>query len=218
MNQIRQFVCRLVDENDRPRERECVCQSPRVVLAQEQAARDGGPTETSGAFEGAGVGKTMEHPFVNRQAKGFTLIELMVTLAVLAILATVGIPSFQRLAAENRVSAQANATQAALQFARSEALKRRCEVVVRQDEDLALIVRPVAGCDGDDMDLLVLPINPRVEVTVLPGPEIRYVANGYIRPFAPINIDIADRGGAVDTRRVRVEGSGFSEVTRITGS
>ena len=156
---------------------------------------------------------------MNRPAKGFTLIELMVTLAVLAILAAVGIPSFQRLAAENRVSSQANSTQAALQFARAEALKRRCDVVVRQDGDLSIIVRPVAGCDGDDMDLLVLPINPRVLLTGLPETGLRYVANGYIRPFTPINIVIADRNGAVDTRRVRVEGSGFSEVVpRITGS
>lgn len=160
----------------------------------------------------------MEQKFVKRSARGFTLIELMVTLAVLAILATVGIPAFQQLAAENRVSSQANATQAALQFARSEALKRRCDVVVRQEEDLAIIVRPAAGCDGDDMDLLVLPINPRVEVTGLPASGLLYVTNGYIRPFAPVPIDVADRGGMVDTRRIRVEGSGFSEVTRFTGS
>jgi type IV fimbrial biogenesis protein FimT len=82
----------------------------------------------------------MEQKFVNWPAKGFTLIELMVTLLVLAILASVGIPAFQRLVAENRVSSQANATQGALQFARSEALKRRGDVVMCQ-AGTSIIVR-----------------------------------------------------------------------------
>jgi prepilin-type N-terminal cleavage/methylation domain-containing protein len=169
------------------------------------------------SFESVDDNRAMEQKFVNRPTKGFTLIELMVTLAVLAILATVGIPSFQRLAAEYRVSSQANATQAALQFARSEALKRRGDVVVCQ-VGAAIIVRPGVDCSGvletAAVNLLVLPINPRVLFTGLP---VRYVANGYITPFVPIDVNVADPGGAVDTRRVRVLGSGFSEIERISG-
>ena len=160
----------------------------------------------------------MEQKFVNRSAKGFTLIELMVALAVLAILATIGIPSFQRLVAEYRVSSQANATQSALQFARSEALKRRGDVVICQDGPATIIVRPGDDCDGvfeaDTANLLVLPINPRVEFTGLPETGIRYVANGYIFPTIPLpmNIDVGDPGGAVNTRTVQVLRSGFSEI------
>lgn len=63
-------------------------------------------------------------------SKGFTLIELMVTIAVLAIVVTVAAPSFSGLLADNRASALANELQGALQLARSEAIKRRETVTV----------------------------------------------------------------------------------------
>ncbi|MGM1052505.1 MAG: GspH/FimT family pseudopilin [Pseudomonadota bacterium] len=60
--------------------------------------------------------------------QGFTLIELLVTLAVLVILATVAVPGFQRMMAVNRVAADYNEVLSGLNFARSEAIKRRAPV------------------------------------------------------------------------------------------
>ena len=56
--------------------------------------------------------------------RGFTLLELMVAIAVLAILATVGVPSFRELIQNNRVVTQTNELVSALNFARTEAIKR----------------------------------------------------------------------------------------------
>jgi type IV fimbrial biogenesis protein FimT len=53
---------------------------------------------------------------------GFTLVELMVTIAVLAIVVTVGVPSFQSSIANKRLSAGANDFVSALQFAKTNAL------------------------------------------------------------------------------------------------
>jgi type IV fimbrial biogenesis protein FimT len=59
-----------------------------------------------------------------KMCRGFTLLELMVTIAVLAILATIGVPSFQGLIQSNRVTTQTNELVTALNFARTEAIKR----------------------------------------------------------------------------------------------
>lgn len=62
--------------------------------------------------------------------RGFTLIELMVAMAVLAILVTVAIPNFQAFQLSNRMALQANDIITALNLARSEAVKRAANVTV----------------------------------------------------------------------------------------
>lgn len=59
---------------------------------------------------------------------GFTLIELMVTISVAAILLALATPSFQSLLISNRISAQTNDLVSDLAFARSEAIKRGARV------------------------------------------------------------------------------------------
>ena len=56
--------------------------------------------------------------------KGFTLIELMIVITILAILLTLGIPSFRELIAAQRVRTAASAMYESLLIARSEAIKR----------------------------------------------------------------------------------------------
>lgn len=58
-----------------------------------------------------------------RQQKGVTLIELMVTVAILGIFASIAAPSFRGLLARDRTTAVANDLLASIQLARSEAVR-----------------------------------------------------------------------------------------------
>jgi len=62
--------------------------------------------------------------------KGFTLIELMLTVFVAAILLSVAVPSFITMVENNSLASQINQFSAALNLARSEAVKRGRRIVL----------------------------------------------------------------------------------------
>lgn len=62
-------------------------------------------------------------PAHRRSVGGFTLVELIVTVAVLAILVGLAVPSFQTTMQRNRLATTSNELLAAVQASRSEALR-----------------------------------------------------------------------------------------------
>ena len=91
---------------------------------------------------------------------GFTLIELMVTLAIAAILAVVGVPAFQETIKNNRMTTLGNQTLGALMYARMESVKRGGDVSIGQ--------RAAGSWAGGT----VVWINPDGDAIVDPGEEV----------------------------------------------
>jgi len=70
-----------------------------------------------------------------RRAGGLTTIELMITIAVVAILMGVGVPSFRYVTNANRTSAEVNGLLGDLQFTRAEAIKEGQTVTACVSQD-----------------------------------------------------------------------------------
>lgn len=64
------------------------------------------------------------------EARGFTLVELLVTVAVLAIILALATPSFTAIVNSNRLAAGANEMVASIQLARMESMRRNLRVAV----------------------------------------------------------------------------------------
>lgn len=68
---------------------------------------------------------------------GFTLIELMIGVAIMAILLMVGVPSFQSAVASSRLTTSTNDVVSALALARTEAIRRGTRVTVCKSANAA---------------------------------------------------------------------------------
>ena len=117
---------------------------------------------------------------------GFTLIELMVPVAIAAIVLTLGIPSFQETIRSNRLTAQANELIITLNLARSEAIKRRANIVICTSTDqstctgsswaLGWIVRDQNG----ELIRAFGPMKGSISVSSGGVVQITYNANGFL--------------------------------------
>ena len=89
---------------------------------------------------------------MSNAVKGFTLIELMMTLTIAAILMTVAVPSFSTFTKNSRITASVNKVVSAVSLARAEASKRGVRVVLCRSDEVGSVDPDCSGAGGTAKD------------------------------------------------------------------
>lgn len=160
-----------------------------------------------------------------RSHHGFTLIELIVAIAVLAIMVTWAVPSFQQFTARNEVAAEVMRLKSALAVARSSAVARGITVTVcpSTDQDtctndnwsgrLVVVAGRASGGDISGEEVLrVLESRGGTAITYRKDSRpVRYSAQGWSRGH---NGTFRICGNAGTGARVIVSNTGRTRVVR----
>lgn len=139
--------------------------------------------------------------------RGFTMVELMVTLAVLAVLATIAAPSFTSLMENWRVRQATEELQGSLYFARSEAIKRSGGITIKPDDGDDWGQGWTVGAAGSET-LQITPAHTRIVINASGGPdEITVDRWGAFSPAPTFTITPQDKTTPARTLTVNLGGS-----------
>ncbi len=93
---------------------------------------------------------------MKRAQPGFTLLELMMVVAIAGVLLAVAVPAMGNFIRNSRITGAANDVMAGLHFTRSEAIKRRLPVTLCTSTSAPTNPNPTcaASTDADRLDRL----------------------------------------------------------------
>lgn len=162
---------------------------------------------------------------------GFTIVELMIAVALLAILASLAAPSFTGVLRQNRLAAQSNGIIASLNYARSETIVQNNNVVVQpvsgnadwstgwqvQVTDNAGVTTPLRFFEGLENASLVIFSSPDAStnaITFGPDGTIRTPNNALGDTVLRLTPDTCP-SGAMNVRAITINPAGAAAVTQV---
>ncbi len=176
--------------------------------------------------------------FANQKTSGFTLLELMVALAIGSIILVVGVPSFKGTLDNQRMTSATNELIMSLNLAKSEAIKRVAYVSVCKSSDgvsctaagtswddgwIVFANATVANLGSVDVGDEMIGVNPalRDSLTMIPIGAI----DGFLsfRPSGTLGtatanmtgtLTVCDDRGAAQARGILLDPSGHWQVSR----
>lgn len=156
---------------------------------------------------------------------GVTLIELIVTISIMAILLAIGLPSMRSFIVSNRLTSQANTLVSALNLARSEAIKRNIQVAIVANTSCnwsnGWSIFADTNSDGSFNDDEELQRNTAISGMTINSTNnfknnIIYRPDGRITNFVGDHIDVCAAISDTGYRRIIVTGTGRVRVESHT--
>ncbi len=130
-----------------------------------------------------------------QRSNGFTLMELMIVIAIVAILVGIAFPNFQTMMQNGRITSALNSQLGFLQLARSEAVKRRANITVCGSNDQATCTsnweEGVVMLQGANVLKVLPPAATGVEIRGA-GNSLTYRPDGTLFPFALASLSVCD--------------------------
>lgn len=142
-----------------------------------------------------------------KHQNGFTLYELLVTLLIVGIVLTVGVPNMSAFTANNRISSTANDLHSSFQLGRSEAARSKTNITICASAN-SMDAEPTCNGTFDDGWIIFLDLDGDVQRAIGVGEnllrrnpaidsniDININANATYFSFAPTGLGRGDVGG-----------------------
>lgn len=201
------------------------CQAIRIGICLQSI-----PDTACPAFLSAGRAQIaypilVQHHTIMKTHSGFSLIELMVAVAILAILASVAVPAFQGMLAQSNLTTQTNDLIGALQYTRSEAIKRNQTVALCSTNSAS-----GTGCNGGGSSEHWIVVNNngtvlrrgqikavQLSATGVTGGRIAFASNG-LTTGSPVLTLCSDAVNTDNIVTININAAGRTNTTRLSGS
>jgi general secretion pathway protein H len=133
---------------------------------------------------------------VSRNSAGFTLLEMLVVLAILGLVVALALPTLRRPPANLRLEAATRTLASALRYSRAQAIARNADVILTIHADRKVFQSSVGSAIQLDQEISV--------EMIFAAPERRGGAGGAIRFFPDGSSSGGDIVLTLDKRRTRI--------------